>query len=334
MLRSKACRIAMRALVLGATGFIGGQIACAALTAGYRVRALRRRNVFGALTNVAQAIEWVLGDLADVDALSAAARGCDVMFHAAAHYPQSSRDIAGEVAYAEAQMERVLEAAQRAGVTRMIYTSSLTTVGPPSEPCRLADERDIYTPGSSGSAYYEAKYAMEQMALRAAADGLAVVILLPSAVFGPGDVKPTTGQALVEVAKGRMPVYFDTVINVVDGRDVAAAHIAAVEHGRIGHRYIIGGHNLTLRRMLNIAAEAAGVAPPRLKLPQLVVDAVIRLSDALPGVQLPENGRTLRFWQPLSTLKAERELGLSARPFELTATDTIVWFRQHGYLCD
>ncbi len=322
----------MKALILGGTGFIGGQIVRAALEAGYQVRALRRRHAVGALADIAQHVEWVLGDLDDADSLAAATRGCDVLFHAAAHYPHSSRDIAAEVAYAEAQMARVLEATRRAGVARLIYTSSLTTVGPPSQPGRLADERDFYTPGSSRSAYYEAKFAMEQMALRAAADGLPVVILMPTAVFGPGDVKPTTGQLLLEVAKGRVPVYFDATINVVDGRDVAAAHVAAVEKGRVGQRYVIGGHNLTLRQGLTAAATAAGVAPPRLGIPRRLVEALVRLSDALPGIELPENGRTLRFWQPLSTLKAERELGLIARPFEQTAHDTVAWFRQHGYL--
>ena len=321
----------MKALVLGATGFIGGQIARAALTAGYAVRGLRRRHTVGALADVARHVEWVMGDLDDVDSLVQAASGCDVLFHAAACYPESSRDIPGEVAYAQAQMGRVLEAARRGGVERLIFTSSLTTVGPPSEPGRLADERDTYTPGSSNSAYYEAKYAMEQLALRAA-NGLPVIILLPTAVFGPGDVKPTTGQVLLEVARGHVPVFFDGAINVVDGRDVAAAHIAAVERGRTGQRYIIGGQNLTLRQTLTAAAEAAGATPPRFKLPWTVVNTIVRVSDALPGFELPENGRTLRFWQPLSTLKAERELGLIARPFEETARDTIAWFWEHGYL--
>jgi dihydroflavonol-4-reductase len=322
----------MKALVLGATGFIGGQIARAALEAGYEVRALRRRHTVGALVDVARHVEWVQGNLDDLDSLVAAADGRDVLFHAAAHYPQSSRDVPAEVAYAQAQMGHVLEAARRVGPERLIYTSSLTTLGPPSQPCRLADERDFYTPGTANSAYHEAKFAMEQMALQAAADGLPLVILLPTAVFGPGDVKPTTGRLLLEVARGRVPVYFDAAINVVDGRDVAAAHVAAVERGRVGERYVIGGHNVTLRQGLTVAAQAAGIAPPQFKLARGMVNAAIRLGDALPGVELPQNLRTLRLWQPLSTLKAQRELGLSARPFEETAHDTLAWFREHGYL--
>lgn len=322
----------MRVTVLGATGFIGGQIARAALAAGYSVRAVRRRHSVGALADIAHRIEWAQGNLDDIDSLVAAARGSDVLFHAAAHYSQGSRDIAGEVAYAEAQMGHVLEAARRSGIGRLVYTSSITTIGPPSQPGRLADERDFYTPGSSDSAYYESKFAMEQMALRAAADGLPVVVLLPSAVFGPGDTKPVTGEVLLMVAKGRVPVYLDAVINIVDGRDVAAAHIAAVERGQIGHRYIIGGHNLTFRQALTIAAVEAGVAPPRLKLPRILVGGLVRLGDALPGVELPDHARTLHLLQPLSTRKAEHELGVTTRPIEQTVRDSLAWFREHRYL--
>jgi dihydroflavonol-4-reductase len=322
----------MKALVLGGTGFIGGQIVRAALTAGYGVRVLRRRHAVGALSDVAHAIEWVQGDLDDLEVLTEGAEGCEVVFHAAAYYPQSSHDIPRQVAYAEGQMGRVLEATHRAGVQRLVYTSSLTTVGPPSQPGRLADERDFYTPGSSGSAYYEVKFAMERMALRAAAEGLPAVILLPTAVLGPGDVKPTTGQVLVEVARGRVPVYLDGAFNVVDGRDVAAAHLAAVKQGRIGERYIIGGENVTVREALALAAKAAGVTPPRLKLPRGLIEWAVRAADWLPGLEPPEHGRTLHLWQPLSTLKAERELGLSTRPLVETIGEGIAWFREHGYL--
>ncbi len=323
----------MRALVLGATGFIGGQIARAALAAGYAVRALRRRPAaVGALADIADRIEWVTGDLDDPSALVAAADGCEVLFHAAAYYPSHSRDLWGQVTYAQAQMARVLTAARRVGVERLVYTSSLTTIGRPSQPGRLADERDFYRPGTTPSAYYETKYAMEQMALHAAADGLPVVILCPTAVFGPGDVKPTTGRLLLEVARGRVPVSFDAVINVVDGRDLAAMHLAAAVRGRIGQRYIIGGHNLRLQEGLTLAAQIAGVAPPRFELPTCLVHAAVRIADGLPGVTLPEHARTLHLWQPLSTLKARRELGLRPRPFAETVRDTLEWFRGRGML--
>ena len=330
----------MNVLVLGATGFIGGHIARAALAQGWRVRALRRRpNAVGTLGDVAGQIEWIQGELPfqtfevsqDLEGLCEAMRGCDVVFHAAAAYPLAARDIAGWVSRSERQMRAALASARDAGIGRFIYTSTLTTVGRPGEAGRLADERDFYVPGTSGSAYYEAKFAMEMEAFHAAAEGLPVVILNPTAVFGPGDIKPTTSEVLLRVAKRQIPIYFDATTNAVDGRDVAEAHIAAAERGRVSQRYIVGGHNLTLRDELTFAARAAGVTPPRWKISRNLVDALLRAGDRL-GLPLPENIKTLRFWQPLNSEKAQHELGLSPRPFEETARDTIAWFRENHYL--
>ena len=330
----------MNVLVLGATGFIGGHIARAALARGWRVRALRRRpDAVGAIGDVAGQIEWIQGELPfqtfevsqDLEGLREAMRGCDVVFHAAAAYPHTARDIAGWVRRSVMQMRAVLAAASDAGVRRLVYTSTLTTIGPPGQPGRLADERDFYAPGTSGSAYYEAKFAMEQEALRAAVQGLPVVILNPAAVFGPGDVKPTTGELILRVAKGQFPFYFQATINAVDGRDVAEAHVAAAECGQVGERYIVGGHNLTLKDGLTIAARAANVAPPRWEIPRKVIDALIGASNGL-RLPLPENVKTLCFWQPLNSEKAQREFGLSPRAFDETARDTIAWFRENHYL--
>jgi len=301
------------------------------------VRALRRRpDAVGAVGDVAAQIEWIHGELpfaqeGEGQSLREAMRGCDVVFHAAAAYPHAARDIAGWVRRSVMQMRAVLAAADDTGVRRLVYTSTLTTIGPPDQPGRLADERDFYVPGTSGSAYYEAKFAMEREAFHAATEGLPVVILNPTAVFGPGDVKPTTSELLLRVAKGQFPFYFQATINAVDGRDVAEAHIAAAERGRVGQRYILGGHNLTLKDGLTIAARAANVAPPRWEIPRKVVDALISASNGL-RLPLPENIKTMGFWQPLNTEKAQRELGLSPRPFEETARDTIAWFRENHYL--
>jgi dihydroflavonol-4-reductase len=324
----------MNVCVLGATGFIGGQIARAAVNAGWKVRAVRRNpgNV-GAIGDLP--VQWVLADLRDVSTLVTAMQDCEVLFHAAGAYPQDFRRITQAVASAKAEMYRVLDAARSAGVRRVIYTSSLTTLArlTPSPPGGegwgegdMLTEQDFYKPGTAGSAYYEAKFAMEQIALAVRERNFEVVTLLPTAVFGPGDVKPTTSVVIRDAALGKFPVYFDATINAVDGRDVAASHIAAVEKGRAGERYILGGHNLTLYEVLATVAHAVGKSPPKIKVSRSLVKSAIALADKLPGVSIPENMRMFEFWEPVSSAKAERELGHMVRPFEETVRDTLAWF--------
>jgi len=330
----------LNTLVIGATGFIGGHIARAALVRGWHVRALRRRpNAVGAIGDVADQVEWIQGELPfqtseayqNLAGLRQAMHGCDVVFHAAAAYPRAAYDIAGWVRSSVTQMRAVLQVAREESVGRFVYTSTLTTIGPPSEPGRLADERDFYAPGSARSAYYEAKYAMEMEAFRVAVEGLPIVILNPAAVFGPGDVKPTTSEVLLRVAKRQIPFHFEATINAVDGRDVAAAHIAAAERGRVGQRYIVGGHNLTLKDMLTISANAAGVTPPRWEISRQMVEALVGVSAWL-RLPVPDLVKALRLMQPLNCDKAQRELDVHPRPFEETAHDTIAWFRERHYL--
>lgn len=319
----------MQVTVLGATGFIGGHIARAAIARGWRVRAARRHpGAVGAIGDVP--VEWIEANLADETSLTRAMRESEILFHAAASYPQDFRNIPRVVAQASQEMERVLHAARQAGVRRVIYTSSLTTLGL-AGPGRLADELLFYTPGAARSAYFEAKYAMEQIALRTSHDpaaGLDVVVLLPSAVFGPGDVKPTTSVVIRDAARGRYPFYFDAVINAVDGRDVAQTHIAAAERGRSGERYIVGGHNLTLRQLLDTVDAIAGRRRARIRVSRRLVRALICLTDRLPFTHVPENFRTFEFWQPVSSHKAQTELGHAIRPFENTVRDTLLWFQE------
>ncbi len=321
----------MQVCVLGATGFIGGQIARAAAAAGLQVRAARRNpGNTGAIANVP--VAWVSANLNDADSLVQAMQGCDALFHAAASYPEDHRHIGQAVAGAKAEMNRVLQAARQAGVQRVIYTSTLTTMESknlihqgegPGEGAML-DETCFYQPGSARSAYYEAKFAMEQIALETR--DVEVVILLPTAVFGPGDVKPTTGVVIREAARGMIPVYFDAVLNAVDGRDVAAAHLAALEKGKAGERYAIGGHNLTLLELLSTVAKVAGKPPPRIKVPRNLLAGLIRAVDALPFSNLPDHIRMFELWSPVNSAKAVRELGHTARPFEETVRDTLAWF--------
>lgn len=317
--------------VLGATGFIGGQIARAAVARGWRVRGLRRRaDAVGAIGDLD--IEWVRGDLSDPASLVAAMRGCPLVFHAAAYYPHGTRDVWQSLRHGVAGMRNVLAAADTAGVKRLVYTSTLSTVGPSSDPDRLADERDLYTPGTVGSPYFEVKWVMEMEAMRATAQGLPVVTVIPTAVIGPGDVKPTTSELLLWVARGRLPGYVDGELNVIDGRDLAVGQVAAAERGKPGRRYILGGHNMTFHRLLSIAAEAADRRPPRVKLPLWLIRAVAALGS-LVGSPTAQHLQTIPHWQPLNTSRAQTELKLpTPRPFEETCRDTLAWFRENDYL--
>jgi dihydroflavonol-4-reductase len=324
------------ALVLGSTGCIGNNVVRACLEAGWAVRAFHRASSKTWMLDGLQ-VEHAIGDLADPASLVTAIRGCDVVFHAAAYYPRHSLDMAGSLRAAVRGMRNVLGAAAETGVGRLVYTSTLTTLGPPAEPDRLTDEGDFYLPGSTNSAYFESKWAMEAEAWRAIAEGFPLVIVNPTAAFGPWDVKPATGEILLNVAKGRVPVWLDLEVNVVDARDVGRGEVLAAQHGRIGQRYILGGENLALHEALTVVAREAGARPPRWQAGLGLVRAVVRIGEAvgrLPLVRpLPlEHFKTFSEWRALNTDKARRELGFQARPFVDTVRDTLAWFREYGYL--
>ena len=326
----------MKALVLGATGMIGGSIARALIETGMAVRGLKRpASPTWHLKDLP--IEWIRGDLMDRRSLVAAMQGCQVLFHAAAYYPQHSFDLPGDLRTAITGLRNVLSAAAETKIRKIIYTSSLTTIGPPGEPGRLADERDCYLPGSTRSAYYEVKYTLELEVMSAVAAGLPAVVVNPTVVLGPGDVKPTTGALLVAVAKKQVPVWIPGVVNIVDVRDVAAAQVAALEKGRVGERYILGGHNISLREALTLTATLAGVHPPRWSISLKFVGILISLLEAiarLPLIPPPplEHAKTMRRWQPLNTEKARRELGMAPRPLKETIQDSLIWFAEQGYI--
>jgi dihydroflavonol-4-reductase len=324
------------ALVLGSTGCIGNNVLRASLDAGWTVRAFHRASSKIWMLD-GLGVEHATGDLNDPSSMIAAMHGCDVVFHAAAYYPLHSLNMAASLSKAVREVRNVLRASAEAGVGRLVYTSSLTTVGPPSEANRLADERDFYLPGSTNSAYFESKWAMEAEVWRAAAEGRPVVIVNPTAVFGPWDVKPTTGEILLNVAQGRLPVWLDLKVNVIDARDVGRGHVLAAERGRTGQRYILGGENYALREALIVAAREAGVRPPRWKVSLGLVKSLVKAGEALGRLPLVrplplEHFKTLSEWRALNVDKARRELGLETRPLVDTVHDTLAWFRQYGYL--
>ncbi len=322
-----------RALVLGATGFIGGHVAMAALGRGWEVRGLRRRP--GATGHLGPApVTWFDGDLEKPATLAAAFDGAEIVFHAAAYYPQNGRNVPAQVQKAVRQVRTVLQAAQRAGVQRLVYTSSLTTIGTvPEAEDRPADERDLYTPGQlSRSAYYECKYAMESEVLRACGEVPAVVVN-PTAVFGPGDLHMALGRVLLALARGWGVAWIPAVTNVVDVRDVAQAQVRAAEVGRIGQRYILGGHNLALRELMERAAAILAVRPPQWGIPLGVIDAAVWLGDRLPVLDILGNHlRAVRQWQGYDCAKAADHLGLQTRPLEETLRSAVAWYADNGYL--
>jgi dihydroflavonol-4-reductase len=321
-------------LVLGASGFIGGQVARACLGRGWRVRALRRRP--GATGDLADApIEWIDGDLGDPQALGRAMDRVDLVFHAAGYYPQGGANVAEHVRRGRRTMQTVLQTWRSAGAPRMVYTSSLSTIGwPPAGQSRPADERDHYVPGTlPGSAYYEVKAVMEQQALEAASPQAPLIVVNPTAVFGPGDVHLTTARILVLAARGWARVAVPATLNAVDVRDVASAHLAAAEIGAIGERYILGGVNLSVREFLSRAALAAGAPAPRWEVPLHWIDGATNLISRLPGLASAAGHlQAMRFWPAFDSGKAERVLGLQARPLAATLRDAYDWLEARGHV--
>lgn len=327
----------MKVLVTGATGFIGGHIAQAALAQGWQVRGLRRTPGRTGHLSPDTPIEWIEGELNDTASLQRALEGAEVLFHAAAYYPRRERQRTRQqhLDAAQAEMEGVLAASKAAGARRVVYTSALFCIAnlPPGAG-RLADERDVYQLGDfPESAYFEVKILMEQLALAANAPGFEVVVTNPTAVFGPGDLNKTLGSLLLLAAKGYFVAWLPAEANVVDVRDVADAHIQAALKGRPGERYILGGHNLSIKDAFTIVAHVAGRRPPRFAIPLWMVDPVVWLGDRIPAIPLPANHlRSIRRWQPYNTAKAESELGLVARPFAETVQDALAWFKDNGDL--
>jgi dihydroflavonol-4-reductase len=327
----------MKALVTGATGFVGAAVARALLGAQWQVRVLARRGSDRRNLN-SLAVEVSEGDLADLSSLERAALGCDGLFHVAADYRLGARDPT-ELYRANVEGTRnVLNAAQRAGVQRIVYTSSVATIGIPADGTP-GDEQSANSLENMIGHYKRSKYLAEEVVREAAQGGLSVVIVSPSTPVGPGDVKPTpTGQLVLDAAAGKMPAYVDTGLNIVHVDDVAAGHLLAYERGRAGERYILGGQDMSLREILEVIARLAGRSPPRVRLPYGVVlpiaylaEGFARLSGRSGRITL-EGVRMSRKKMFFSSAKAARELGYQWRPPVQAFEDAIRWFRDNGLL--
>ena len=328
----------MTVLVTGGTGFVGSAVVRRLLDAGLEVRALarpgsNRANLEGL------PVEIVEGDLLDFDSLARAAKGTRAVFHAAADYrlwlPKPS-----EIYECNVEGTRnVMIAALEAGVDRVVYTSSVATLGL-KESGEPANEDTPVSIADMIGHYKRSKFLAESEVKRLAAqESIPVVIVNPSAPVGPRDIKPTpTGRMIVEAAAGRMPAYVETGLNIVHVDDVAEGHLRAYERGRIGERYVLGGTNMTLREILAGIAELTGGRPPRIRLPHNVVmpiayaaEAVAKLTGSEP-VATRDSVRMAKKLMYYSSEKAKRELGFEPRPARAALSDAIAWFRTHGYL--
>ncbi|HET7755025.1 MAG TPA: hopanoid-associated sugar epimerase [Anaeromyxobacteraceae bacterium] len=327
-----------RALVTGGTGFVGANVVRVLLTHGVEVRALVRSG--SDRTNLdGLGIEIVEGDLRDADAVRRAVRDCDRVFHVAADYRLWARDPRELYETNVKGTANVMDACRAEGVERVVHTSTVGTIGLASLP-DACDESTPIAPGQITSHYKRSKLEAERTALEHARRGLPVVIVNPAAPVGPWDVKPTpTGQILVDFARGRMPAYVDTGLNIVHVRDVAEGHWLAAERGRVGERYILGCRNLTLAEILRELSALLGRPAPRVRLPYACAWAAGAVSTALadwvthrpPAVPL-DAVRMSRRRMFFDAGKAVRELGLPQTPVRAAFEDALAWFAERGYL--
>jgi dihydroflavonol-4-reductase len=324
-------------LVTGATGLVGSAVVRALLRTGRRVRVLARPN--SNRRNLADlAVEVAEGSLEDIGSLARAVAGCRFVYHVAADYRIWVPDPA-PMFRANVQGTRdLLTAAVEAGVERVVYTSSVATLG--LVPGGSADETTPSTAEDMIGPYKRSKFEAEEVAREFARERrLPVVIVNPSTPVGPGDIKPTpTGRLIVEAARGQMPAFVDTGLNIVHVDDVAAGNLAAAEKGRIGERYILGGENMSLAQILAAVSRQVGRRPPRLRLPHTVLlpvafgaEVAARLTGREPFVTL-DGVRMSRKKMYFTSDKASRELGYKPRPACEAIADAVGWFKANGYL--
>jgi dihydroflavonol-4-reductase len=325
-------------LVTGASGFVGSAVVRHLIKAGHQVRALVRST--SSRINLADLrLEIFEGDLRDAQSLIRAMAGIRYVFHVAADYRLWARNPQDIVRTNVEGTRNLMNAALRAGVERTVYTSSVATLKAQPDG-KASDETFPLEAQSAVGAYKYSKVVAERLVETMVAEQkLAAIIVNPSTPIGPGDVRPTpTGRIIVEAAAGRMPAYVDTGLNLVHVDDVAAGHLAALQSGRIGERYILGGQDVLLGDMLREIARQVERAPPRLWLPRRLIfpiaygaEAIARFTGREPFVTTT-GLRLAKDRMFFTSAKAERELGYRARPYIEAIAEATAWFRQHGYL--
>ncbi|MBV6632451.1 MAG: NAD-dependent epimerase/dehydratase family protein [Alphaproteobacteria bacterium] len=329
----------MTTLVTGATGFVGAAVLRALIARGDQVRVLRRAESPSA--NLAGLeVETAIGDLNDPDSLKQAITGCSDLFHVAADYRLWARNPSTLYRTNVDGTEALMRAAMAVGVGRIVYTSSVATLGNPGDG-RPGDEETPVTEADMTGDYKRSKFLAEQV-VRAmvAEDGLPAVIVNPSTPIGPRDIKPTpTGKMVLDAAAGRMPAYVDTGLNVVHVEDVAAGHLLAHEKGEIGRHYVLGGTDMGLGDIFAAIAELTGRPAPKFCLPigpLMPVAAMMEMIAKLPGGPEPmmtrDSLKMARKKMFFSSARAARELGYQPRPAIDAFKDAIAWFQETGRL--
>jgi len=325
-----------RVLVTGASGFVGSAVARALLARGDEVSVLLRES--SPRANVADLdCRVVVGDMRDPKSMVRAMDGARYVFHVAADYrlwaPDPQEIVRNNLEGARA----VMEAARTTGAERIVYTSSVAALKPVAGVA--VDESSRHSEESAIGAYKKSKLVAERLVERMAGEGLPVVIVSPSTPIGPRDIKPTpTGRIIVQAANGGMPAFVDTGLNLVHVDDVARGHLLALEKGRVGENYILGGEDVRLKDMLGVIAPLVGRKPPRIRLPRgplyplaFGAEAMARLTGKEPFLTA-DALKMSKYHMFFSSGKAQRELGFSARPWQQAIEDAVNWFRAAGYI--
>jgi len=328
----------MKTLLTGASGFVGAALARQLLEAGHELRALVRPSSERANLEGLE-LEIVSGDLRDADSLCRALQGCQGLFHVAADYRLWTRNPEDLYANNVTGSRNIMHAALDAGVERIVYTSSVATLGLNPDGRPATEDTPVAIEDMIGH-YKRSKFLAEQAVQTLIREqGLPAVIVNPSTPIGPRDIKPTpTGRIIVDAASGRIPAYVDTGLNIAHVDDVARGHLQAFERGEIGQRYILGGEDMSLCAILTEIARLSGRKPPRLRLSQAVVMPIAWLSECWAWVSNgPEPRATVdgvrmsRKRMYFSSGKACARLGYHHRPASEALRDALDWFQAHGY---
>jgi dihydroflavonol-4-reductase len=325
----------MKLFVTGATGFVGAHVARLAAAQGAQLRLLTRATSH--VGNLPVGADVVVGDLREPAGFASALQGCDAVIHVAADYRLWVPDPA-EMYKANVEGTReLLRLARETGVRRVVYTSSVATMGFHGE--AVVDEETPVSEAAMIGHYKRSKWMAEQVALEAARAGQEVMVLNPTTPIGALDTKPTpTGRIVVDFLNKNFPAYVETGLNLVDVEEIARMHLVALERGRVGERYILGGENLTLKQILDRLAGMTGLPSPTMKVPHAVAMAYAFFEETLTGklrgkepratVEAVRMGKKMMF---ASSAKAERELGLRVMPVDAALRAEVEWFVERGY---